>query len=182
MVNDLISDDIKANHDRYVTIMHDHGRMSADEIIDSLRETQHDLFNIYQSVSDEDAQRQPAPGEWSLHELALHTVFTERLIAKLIHHASRGTIPSPEDLEGAGIGMMPRENTQTYDEILDDLRRTNTDILEAVADLPEEPNLEMKPPHPYFGPLTCLEWAGFQRVHDLDHIQHAQKIIAAITA
>jgi hypothetical protein len=153
--------------------------MTPDEIIDSVRETQHELFMIYQSVSDDEARHKPAPDEWSLHELALHTVFTERLVAKLIHHAARGEVPPAEDLEGAGIGMMPKSNEHTYYEILDDLRRTNTDLLEAVAALPEAPNLELRPPHPFFGPLSCLEWAGFQRVHDLDHIRHARKIIAS---
>ncbi|MEX2158025.1 MAG: DinB family protein [Dehalococcoidia bacterium] len=180
MVNDLISEDIKANRDRYLAIMHDHGTKSPDAIIDSVRETQHELFEIYSSVSEEAARHKPAAGEWSIYDLALHTVFTERLIAKLIHHMARSSVPPAEDLEGAGIGMMPKDNHQGYYDILDDLRRTNTDLLEAVRDLPGEPDTVMKVPHPYFGELNCLEWAGFQRVHDLDHIQHARKILAAI--
>lgn len=179
MVNDLISDDIKANRDRYLDIMHAHGTMTPDEIIDSVRETQHDLFMTFQSVSDEEAQRKPAPDEWNIHELALHAVFTERLVAKLVHLMARGEFPTAEDLEGAGIGMMPKDNQQGYYDVLDDLRRANTDLLEAVAGLPDPPNVEFKLPHPFFGDLNCLEWAGFQRVHDLDHIQHAEKIIAA---
>jgi len=178
----MVSEDIQANRDRYMGIMHEHGTMSPDDIIESVRETQHELFMIYSSVSDDEAQRKPAPDEWSIHELALHTVFTERLIAKLIHYGARGSTPPAEDLEGAGIGMMPKDNRQSYREVLDDLRRMNTDLLIAVRDLPEEPDTEMKVPHPFFGELTCLEWAGFQRVHDLDHIQHARKIIATFPA
>jgi hypothetical protein len=45
--------------------------------------------------------------------------------------------------------------------------------------MPESPNLELKAAHPFFGMLNCAEWAVFQRVHDEDHAQHAQKIIAA---
>jgi hypothetical protein len=45
--------------------------------------------------------------------------------------------------------------------------------------MPEQPNIELKSPHPFFGPLNASEWAVFQRVHDEDHAQHAQKIIAA---
>lgn len=180
MVNDLISEDIQGNRDRYMAIMHDHGTKSPEAIIESVRETQEELFGIYSSVAEERAQHKPAPDEWSMHELAVHTVFTERLIAKLIHHASRSTIPPAEDLEGAGIGMMPKDDNRSYHQLLDDLRRTNEDLLDAVRNLPDEPHMAMKPPHPYFGELNCLEWAGFQRVHDLDHIQHARKIIAAI--
>ena len=71
---------------------------------------------------------------------------------------------------------MPAER---FRQVLDDLRDANAGLLESVRSLPPEPDREMRLPHPFFGPLTCLEWAGFQRVHDLDHIQHAQKIIAA---
>ena len=178
----MISDDIKANRDRYVAIMTEHGAKRPDAIIESLRETQEELLSIFRSATDEQSSTKPAPDEWSLHDLAVHAVFTERLIAKLIHHASRGTFPSPEDLEGAGIGMMPKGNERSYSEVLDDLARKNGDLLDTVRDLPVEPNTEMRPPHPYFGPLNCREWAGFQRVHDLDHIQHARKILAAIRA
>jgi hypothetical protein len=178
----LISDDIQANRERYLAIMHEHGTMQPDSIIESLRETQDELLSIFRSATEEQSRTKPAPGEWSLHELAVHAVFTERLIAKLIHHAARGTVPSAEDLEGAGIGMMPKGADRPYSEVLDDLERKNADLLEAVRDLPENPNTEMRPPHPFFGPLNCREWAGFQRVHDLDHIQHARKILAAIGA
>jgi hypothetical protein len=56
----------------------------------------------------------------------------------------------------------------------------NGALVESLQGLPDEPDMEMKLPHPFFGPLNCLEWAGFQRVHDTDHIQHAGKILAAL--
>jgi hypothetical protein len=180
-VTALISEDIQANRERYLGIMHDHGAKSPEDIIDSVRQTQADLLALYRTVSDDVAQRQPAPGEWSMRELAIHSVFTERLIAKIIHHASRGEVPSAEDLEGAGIGMMPKDDDgRSYADILNDLDRTNEELIDAVRSLPKSPNKDMKLPHPFFGPLTCLEWAGFQRVHDLDHVQHARKILTAV--
>jgi hypothetical protein len=135
---------------------------------------------IFESASEEQALRAPTAGEWGLRDLAIHAVFTERLIAKIIHHGSRGEVPSAEDLAGAGIGMMPPEDNRPYEEIIDALRRTNADLLASVRTLPESPNMEMKMPHPFFGPLNCLEWAGFQRVHDLDHIQHGRRILRAV--
>jgi hypothetical protein len=178
--NEMVSEDIIANRDRYLAIMHDHGTKRPGDIIESVRETQEELLAIYRSVPEKRAQRKPAPDEWSLHELAVHTVFTERLIAKLIHHIARSSTPSAEDLEGAGIGMMPANDTRSYAQVLDDLERTNGDLCSALRDLPETPDMTMQLPHPYFGALNCLEWAGFQRVHDLDHIQHARKILAVV--
>jgi hypothetical protein len=176
----MVSEDIVAARDDYMALMHKHGTMSAAAIVDSLRQTQDELLAIFRSVTEERASVKPGPDEWSMHELALHAAFTERLIAKLVHHLSRGGTPSAEDFDGAGIGMMPKENTRTYGEVLDELASQNAEILEAVRTLPEAPNTEMKLPHPFFGPLNSLEWAGFQRVHDLDHIQHARKILAQI--
>ena len=175
----MISEDIVRRREQYLQMMHDHGTKPREEIIESVRETQERLLDIFSSASQAQAARKPADSEWSLHELALHAVFTETLIAKLIHHTARSSRPSAEDLEGAGIGMMPQGDSRTYEEVINDLRRVNEDLLDAVRGLPEEPNREMKPPHPFFGPLNCLEWAGFQRVHDTDHIQHAEKILAA---
>jgi len=137
------------------------------------------FLDIMRAPSETQALRKPAPEEWSLRELALHAAFTERLIAKLIHHTARGEFPAPADLEGAGIGMMPPDDGRPYARVLADIERTNVDIITAIEALPEAPDLEFRLAHPFFGPLNCLEWAGFQRVHDTDHIQHARKIIAA---
>jgi hypothetical protein len=179
MVIDGISEDIRRRREEYLELMAQHGSMSPAEIIASVRETQARLLDVFGSVTESDALRKPAPGEWCLRELAQHAVFTERLIAKIIHHGARGEIPSREDLEGAGIGMMPPDDGKTYDEILDDLRSMNDALVRSLEELPAEPNRELKMPHPFFGPLDCLEWAGFQRVHDTDHIHHAEKIIAS---
>jgi len=177
----MVSEDIQARRDEYMGIMHDHGTKSPEAIIESVSETQKHLLALYRSVPDDVAQRKPAPDEWSMRELAIHSVFTERLIAKLIHHIARSSVPPAEDLEGAGIGMMPKDDDgRGFAQIVDDLERTNKDLLEAVRSLPETPDTAMQLPHPFFGPLTCLEWAGFQRVHDLDHIQHARKILTAV--
>ncbi len=178
----MVSEDIQARRDEYLAIMHAHGTKSPEAIVASVRETQATLLAIYRSVQEDIAQLKPAPEEWSLRELAIHTVFTERLIAKLIHHIARSSAPSAEDLEGAGIGMMPKDDEgRSFSQIVDDLERTNVTLLQAVRDLPDVPDMAMQLPHPFFGPLNCLEWAGFQRVHDLDHIQHARKILAAVS-
>jgi len=176
----VVSQDIQDSRDAYMKLMRGHREKSPSEIIASVSETQRELLAILISVDEPQALVQPAPDEWSLRDLALHAVFTERLIGKLIHHAARGGVPPREDLEGAGIGMMPNDDGRSYAEVLADLAIMNTALLDAVRDLPERPDVVMQGSHPFFGPLNCLEWAGFQRVHDTDHIQHARKIIAAI--
>jgi hypothetical protein len=178
----VVSDEIQARKDHYLAIMHDHGTKSPAELVASVRETQTALLAAFSAVPESRVAQRPAPDEWSVQELAEHAVFTERLIGKIIHHASRSSVPPAEDLEGAGIGMMPKHDARPYAEIVADLRQKNADLLRAVEELPAEPDMEMKPPHPFFGPLNCKEWAGFQRVHDLDHIQHLEKILATVGA
>jgi hypothetical protein len=175
----MVSEDIQNRRDEYLQIMHDHGAMRPAQIVESVRASQAQFLAVLTAVPEDQALRKPAPDEWSLRELALHAAFTERLIAKLIHHTARGEAPSAADLQGAGIGMMPVDSGQPHAGILADIDRCNEALLEAVRTLPEAPDVEFRIPHPFFGPLNCLEWAGFQRVHDTDHIQHARKIIAA---
>jgi hypothetical protein len=181
-VEALVSDEIKARRDEYLQLMHDHAMKTPEGIVESVRETQTELLAIFSSCSEARASRAPAEGEWNMRELALHAVFTEVLIAKLVHHLSRGNVPPAEAFEGAGIGMITPDDGRPYDAIMRDLAEVNETLLTSVRELPGEPNTTMKLPHPYFGPLNCLEWAGFQRVHDSDHIQHAQKILAAVQA
>ena len=176
----MVSQDIQDNRERYMEIMRAHGLMRPDEIVASVEETQSELLSVFETATEEVALRRPAEDEWGMRDLVAHAVFTERLIAKIIHHGARGEVPSAEDLAGAGIGMMPPEEMRSYGELLDALRATNADVIAAVRGLPESPNMEMKMPHPFFGPLNCKEWAGFQRVHDLDHIQHGRRIMAAV--
>ena len=181
-VQSLISDDIKRRRDEFMRLMQDHASMGRDEILQSVRETQDELLAIFRSCAEPRASTPPAEGEWSLRDLALHAVFTERLIATLVHHLARGTMPPAEAFAGAGIGMMPDDHGRPFDAIVGELAEMNEAMLTAVRELPDEPNTEMKLPHPFFGPLNSLEWAGFQRVHDTDHIQHARKILSAVPA
>lgn len=176
----MVSKEIEAARESYLALMREHGTMAPSAIIDSVREKQDELMALLRSVDAERALRRPAEGEWCMHELASHGAFTERLIGSLVRHMSRGSVPPPEDLEGAGIGMLPAELAGSYAEALTALEQANRGLIDALRDLPADPNVQMKLPHPIFGPLNCLEWAAFQRVHDLDHIQHARKIIAAV--
>ena len=176
----VVSEDIQRNRDIYMEIMHEHGTWTPDAIIASVSATQDELLSLFASVPQAQAERNPGPDEWSMLELAQHAAFTERLIAALVRHMARGETPPQEAFEGAGIGMMPSDGPQRYGDVLDELRRMNSDLIDAVRSLPAEPNIEMKLPHPFFGPLNCLEWAGFQRVHDTDHIQHARQILAVV--
>jgi hypothetical protein len=64
--------------------------------------------------------------------------------------------------------------------LVGELEKVNAQMIETIVAMPEAPDTAIKPAHPFFGPLNCLEWAVFQRVHDEDHVQHAGKILKAV--
>ncbi|TAK68399.1 MAG: DinB family protein [Dehalococcoidia bacterium] len=176
----MVSENITRRRDEYLQLMRDIGKQAPDGIARSVAETQQALMALLTSAPESSVLARPALDEWCLRDLALHAAFTERLISRLVHYMARGSMPPPEDLAGAGIGMMPEGDVRAYADVLSHLGAMNDELLDAVRNLPENPNTEMLVPHLLFGPLNCLEWAGFQRVHDTDHIQHARQILAAV--
>jgi hypothetical protein len=162
--------------DRVTSYIKHQGGKSPDAIIDLVRTSQEKYIAIISSVSDDVAARKPAPDEWSIRELTRHVLDAQTSVTQLVHHLSRGERPPA----GGGASRMVEDDGQPLDEYTAQLRDLNTRLLKEIAGMPAEPNLDLKVPHPFFGDLNCKEWAAFQRVHDEDHVQHAQKILAAV--
>jgi len=134
------------------------------------------LLDACAGIDEGRASRRPAEGEWSLRELMLHVITAEAAVATLLGHLSNGTSGTVPDRV---LGMQREDDGATFAALLDELRETNARMLEAVRAVPPSVDLSRTPKHPFFGPLNAWEWAAFQRVHDEDHVQHAQKILAA---
>lgn len=154
------------------------GTKSPAAIADLVAGGQAKLLAAIDSVSDEQAARQPAEGEWSLRDLMLHVVAAEGSVAGMIARLASGD-PLPAAAPERAIGMQRVDDGATFTALLAELRNVNQRTLEAVRAIPDAPDLETKPLHPFFGPLHVREWAAFQRIHDEDHAQHALKILAA---
>ncbi len=151
---------------------------SRGAIVDMVAANQQRYLEAIGALSDDAANRRPpADGEWCVRELTLHVIATEEYVARAIHHAARGEQPPPRVPPG-GIGMTIPDEGQPFAALVERLRATNEQMLETIRDVPESPDLTVTPEHPFFGPLDCLQWSVFQRIHDEDHIQHAARIIA----
>lgn len=151
---------------------------SRGAIVDMVAANQTRYLGTISPLTDEAARRTPpGEGEWCVRELTLHVIATQDHVATVIHHASRGEQPPPRDPPG-GIGMTIPDEGQPFAALVERLRTTNQAMLETIRNVPESPNLEVMAAHPFFGPLDCLQWSVFQRIHDEDHIQHAARIIA----
>lgn len=170
----MMPDDVR---DRVTSYIQHQGTKSRAALIDLVRTSQERYATAVGGASEELTLRKPSADEWSLRELTRHVVTTEDFVADLIAAVARSEAP-PE--RRGGLGMMREDDGRPFTALLDDLRAVNAKMLATIGALPEPPDVSIKPPHPFFGALNCLEWAAFQRVHDEDHVQHAAKILAAL--
>jgi hypothetical protein len=164
--------------DRVVSYMQHQAGKSHDAILELVATSQQRYIDVVGALSDDAAAKKPSDDEWSVRELIRHVISAERGVASLVRDLSRGVKPTPsDDTRGAGNAMP--DDGRPFAGFVDELRKTNETMLQAIRDLPASPNVTERAKHPFFGDLNCLEWAVFQRVHDEDHVQHAQKILAA---
>ena len=170
----VLPDDVR---ERVTSYIKHQATKSPQAIIDLVSATQKRFLEIVAPLDDGIVARQTAADEWSIHDLVRHVVSAESGVAKLVHGLARGVRPDTGNL---GIGSMV--DGGSYGTLIEQLRAANAAILEAIATLPADPDTTTLAKHPFFGELNCLEWAAFQRVHDTDHVQHAEKILAAARA
>ena len=168
----MVSEDIVT---RVTSYIQHQGAKSPEAIVALVTTSQERFLAVVDPLADDLAARKPADDEWSLRELIRHVIDAEARVATLVHDLARGTRPEG----GRQAGMMLEDDGRPFAAFVAQLREVNAALLEAVRTLPEEPNIDEKANHPFFGPLNCKEWAAFQRVHDEDHVQHAGKILAA---
>jgi hypothetical protein len=149
-----------------------------DAIVDLVSTAQARYLDVIANVPGDVAEKKPAPEEWSIRELTRHVISAEEGVTRMVAALGRGEHVDPR----SGIGAMVEDDGRPFAEYVAHLRTANAALLEAILAVPEQPDINAKMPHPFFGPLNCLEWAAFQRVHDADHEQHANKILAAVSA
>ncbi len=150
------------------------GRKSSDGIAALVGETHARLHDVLHPVTDDQSLKAPTEAEWCLRELIRHVIAAQDSVALLVHHLARGEEPPPRP---GGVGMQSPDDDRPFAAWVGQLAESNASMIEVIRALPAEPNIEMKYPHPFFGQLNAPEWAAFQRVHDTDHIQHAQRIL-----
>ena len=172
----MVSEDVMT---RVTSYIQHQATKSHDGIAALVSDSQARFLDVVGGLSDEQASRPEAEGEWCVRQLVRHVVDAETSVAGLVAELARG---QNVDAGRRGAGAMIEDDGGPYAGLVARLREANERMIVAIRELPAEPDLELKAPHPFCGPLNCREWAAFQRVHDADHIQHAQKILAATTS
>jgi hypothetical protein len=170
----MVAEDVR---ERVVSYIRHQSQKPADELAQIVAESQQRLLDVIGALPDDRASSIP-PGEtWSIRHLVRHVIDAEESVAALVAGLARGSRP---DAGRRGVGAMIDDDGSPYAAFVAQLREVNRKMLEAIRGLGADSNVDATAPHPFFGELNCREWAAFQRIHDADHIQHAEKIIAAL--
>ena len=142
------------------------GSKDALAIVAVIERERRRLTSLLATVSQEQAEFVPSPGQWSIRDVVRHVAGTERGAARIIAELAGAAEPA----EG------PAVTGQSLAELREELREARAQLLQVVEGIGEDARLEAKHEHPFFGSLSWKEWLAFQRVHDGDHIQQIEAI------
>jgi hypothetical protein len=127
-----------------------------------------------EGVSESQAQFCPSPGEWSIADVLRHVDASMRGTARLVgalaagENASAKMANPPVDAAPKTLAELRRGVAQSFD-----------DMRAAARAIPEGPDSKATAYHPFFGDLTCKEWAAFVYVHARDHADQIEKVKTA---
>jgi hypothetical protein len=125
-----------------------------------------------EGVSESQARFCPAPGEWCIAEVLRHVDASMRGTARVIESLAAG-----DNADLRGIEAVGEAGPETLAELREDVARSFDAVRAAVAAMPEGAATTAN--HPFFGDLTCREWAAFVYVHARDHADQIDKVKAA---
>ena len=161
-------------------IQHNAGK--SEDGVRALVQTGHDkLFGPIADLSEEQATFKPNGDEWSVLETLRHVVQAKRGVARICARLARGETPRNVGQEGEAAvqdGIMGEEFA-TLAQARAAAQAAQDELLAFIDTLSADVNLETRYRHFLFGDLNCREWAAFQRVHDGDHGNQIEKILAA---
>ncbi len=147
-------------------------------------------------LSAAQAARLSIPGEWTIHEIVDHLVETHRPGLDELWSLLAGRRPPGEPIPAGLQSKAPRERPWPW--LLEELRRVHGKILETLAAVPPEFTSGAKAPLVMVvnvkdadgrtAPLHWVEdldWKAYAlvwRLHVVDHLNQARKVLAAMGA
>jgi hypothetical protein len=144
-------------------------------MLKALHEAADELQRQLPGLSEEDLRRRPAPGEWSLKEIAAHlrdaeACFLERL--QLIVSQDEPRLP---DID-VDVYVLERDyqSLDLYEVLLEfaQLRQRSTSLLWSL----EPSEWEREGLHPYRGRLSIMQVARDMNEHDLGHLWQVRRL------
>lgn len=145
-----------------------------DGIREAVQKGHDQILELIDGLSDEQAKFKSGPDDWCVLELLRHVEESKRGTARRCVQLARGEHPPAIEVVGT-IEQPPFASVAEARAALDGAHRA---LLDFVASISPETDVESTSAHPSFGPLNCLEWAVFERVHEGDHVNQIEQIKA----
>lgn len=168
-----VTDELRSRIVSYIA----HNAAKPREEIRGLIERQHrTLMNVLEGVTDERSSIRPPGDEWCIKDVLRHVIDGKRMTARLIDRLARG-----ERIEGSvPLGAQSPESGASLGSLIAAAEDAHRALLETLDRLPADIDRGATFEHPFFGPLDALGWAVFQRIHDADHSQQIEAMLAQV--
>jgi len=171
-------------------------QLGGDVVVERVKSALSSLDETLADVSAAQAARSTIPGEWTIQEIVDHLVETYRPGVDELRCLLAGQDPPGEAVPASLQSKAPRLRPWPW--LLAELRRLNADVLELLASVPPDFTTPARAPLVMvvnvpttgggFEPLAWVEnldWKAYAiaswRLHPIDHMNQAQKVLAAGT-
>jgi len=172
---------------------HQGSRRSATQIAERVAAGFVVLEEFLEGVSEADARTRPIEGEWTIQEVVDHLVETHRPSVTELRELLAGRRPVggpiPAGLQSAGA------MSRRWTDLLNDLKRVQAEAVEVLAAAPDAPTAARAPvvmvinvkaadggeePLHWIEELDWKAYAIVFRLHVLDHLNQAKKVLKAL--
>jgi hypothetical protein len=175
--------------------LRDNGTLASTAVIRRRVTTAFDnLEHFLRAADPARAARRAWPAEWSLHEIADHVVETHRPSRDELRELLAGRRPSGPPIPASLQSKDPL--ARPWPALLDDLARVHAEIVADLAAAPDDASTSVRAPvivvinaEATNGATVALSWedeidwkayAVFLRLHAIDHLNQARKVVAAL--
>lgn len=138
------------------------------QVLDHFRQGPAIFEEALRGLREEDATREPAPGKWSIRQLARHVADTEIVagmrIRQMLAENRPTLIPFDQDLWAANLGY----RTSSVEESLATFRALRADTAKLLDNAPEDAFARIGV-HPERGEKTLGEWVALFAKHVESH-------------
>ena len=132
--------------------------------------TQHlALAELIRNLDEEQLNKQPEPGKWSIKEQVAHLVSYQPVFISRMHQILKGDMPAFNSYRADEEADFIHARELPISELLNQLQGQRRQILELITNLPDS-DLSLKGTHTKFGTMTIVEWTEFFLLHEAHHL------------
>lgn len=146
------------------------------------------LLNEVTGLGDEELNKRPSSGGWSIAQVMEHLYLMERAVVYNIQHALENssikevsskpielTVNRSRKVEAPEF-VQPSDSTMTLKDLQQKLQTSHEALRGIYTTVDEERLVEKTAVHPVFGELNLIQWIPFVGYHEQRHIDQIKEI------